>query len=444
MAQQQLKRILGKGFSIAACMGTIIGLGILRTPGEIATTIHDPVIYMALWIGGGVMVLLSLAVAAELLATTPRSGGMYALIAHAYGPYPGFLIGWTDWVANGASGALKSVVLMEYLALINPDFRPFITPGAMFISTCFAALQLGGVRTGGNVYQAAAAGIGVIMLVIVAAIFYGGPATGSGAAIAGPATETVGIAAYGMVAASIAFTYDGWMGASYFGGEIKGGGRMTALGSIRGLLIVIFLYIVLNLALVMNIPLSSLSGHDLALAGALEILFGPVAGMMIVWFAVFILLAHHNVQYMLGTRILYALSVDDLGTDRATTVSEKGTPTGSLLFNWILMIALILIGGFEFLLSMAALLFIVMYVAVMLGVFRLRRQEPDIERPYMAWGFPVSGVICAVFWTAVALFVALTDLRSSAYSLGLVAISIPAFLWLKSRRHLGESVAKED
>ncbi|MFT5769852.1 MAG: APA family basic amino acid/polyamine antiporter, partial [Lysobacterales bacterium] len=248
MAQQQLKRILGKGFSIAACMGTIIGLGILRTPGEIAATVQDPVIYMALWIGGGVMVLLSLAVAAELLATTPRSGGMYALIAHAYGPYPGFLIGWTDWIANGASGALKSVVLMEYLALINPEFRPYITEGAVLISTCFAALQLGGVRLGGGVYQVAAAGVGVIILVIVGAIFYAGPAAGLSDAIVSPTADPVGIAAYGMVVASIVFTYDGWMGASYFGGEIRGGGRVAALGSIRGVLIVIFLYVILNLA----------------------------------------------------------------------------------------------------------------------------------------------------------------------------------------------------
>ena len=68
MASQELKRVLGKGFSIAACAGLIIGLGILRTPGEIAQTVQDPLIYMSLWVGGGVMVLLSLLVAAELIA----------------------------------------------------------------------------------------------------------------------------------------------------------------------------------------------------------------------------------------------------------------------------------------------------------------------------------------------------------------------------------------
>ena len=116
----RLQRLLGKGFSIAAGIGFVIGLGILRTPGEIATTINEPLPYMALWVVCAAFVLLSLLVVAELIAMTPRTGGIYALVAHAYGPYPGFLIGWSDWVANSASMALKAFVLAEYVALLEP------------------------------------------------------------------------------------------------------------------------------------------------------------------------------------------------------------------------------------------------------------------------------------------------------------------------------------
>ena len=98
MAEQQLKRLLGKSFSIAVTVGGIVGLGILRTPGEIAETVSDPGMYMALWIGGGIFVMLSLLVIAELYAMIPKSGGVYALVAHAYGPYPGFVICCGDWI----------------------------------------------------------------------------------------------------------------------------------------------------------------------------------------------------------------------------------------------------------------------------------------------------------------------------------------------------------
>ena len=164
MAAGQLQRLLGKGFAIAACVGLVIGLGILRTPGEIATVFNDPVAYMALWIGCGFFVILSLLVVAELIAMTPRSGGIYALVAHAYGPYPGFLIGWTDWVANCSALALKSVVLLEYLSLLLPAIEPFQTAGAIFVTSCFAFLQLGGTRLGAGVQRVASAGMGLIVM----------------------------------------------------------------------------------------------------------------------------------------------------------------------------------------------------------------------------------------------------------------------------------------
>ena len=75
-----------------------------------------------------------------------------------------------------------------------------------------------------------------------------------------------------------------------------------------------------------------------------------------------------------------------------------------------------------------------MYVGLVIGVFRLRRQEPDAERPFRAWGFPVTGVICAVGWTAVAVFVAVTNPESAVYGVILTAISVPVYLFLRRRR----------
>ena len=160
MAGQSLQRLLGKGFSVAACVGLVIGLGIMRTPGEIALVFNDPVSYMALWIGCGAFVLVSLLVVAELIAMTPRSGGLYAMVAHAYGRYPGFLIGWTDWVANCASVALKAVVLLEYLAMLVPSVAPHQTVIALLVTTSFAILQLGGTQLGGGIQKFASFGIG--------------------------------------------------------------------------------------------------------------------------------------------------------------------------------------------------------------------------------------------------------------------------------------------
>lgn len=441
VANAKLQKLLGKGFSVAACVGLVIGLGILRTPGEIATTISTPVPYISLWIGAGLFVLLSLLVVAELIAMTPRSGGIYSMVAHAYGPYPGFLIGWTDWISTCATIALKSVVLLEYVSLLLPAAKSFQTAGAILITSFFAFLQLGGVRLGAGIQRAAAIGIGLIMIGLAAALFfglflYGGQIEApTGVIPVGPP----GLASFGLVIAAVVFTYDGWYAASYFSEEVIDGGRAVAIASIQGALIVFALYITLNLAIVMSVPLSALVGHDLALAGALEIVYGAQAGAFVMVAAVFILLAHQNLQYMIASRILYSVSADGLGSESATSVNAKGTPAGATIFSWLATCVLILAGKFEFLLNLVAILFMAMYVGLIVGVFRLRKQEPDTERSFRAWGYPATGVICAIGWLAVAIFVAVTNPVSALSGLLLTGVSVPVYYWLRNRRNFSES-----
>ena len=116
-----LTRALPARFVLAVTVGGVIGLGILRGPGEIAAVVTGSVQYLALWLFGGLFVLLSTAVVAELLGMTGRSGGAYALIRRAYGPYPGFVIGWVDWLSFSADLALKAVVIMEFVAILLPQ-----------------------------------------------------------------------------------------------------------------------------------------------------------------------------------------------------------------------------------------------------------------------------------------------------------------------------------
>jgi APA family basic amino acid/polyamine antiporter len=435
LAQQQLQRLLGRGFSAAACVGATIGLGILRTPGEIARAVDSPAVYLALWLGGGLFVLLSTLMVAELIGMTPRSGGPYVLIARAYGPFPGFLLGWTDWLSQCAAGALKAVVLMEYLSLLLPGLAPWVTAGAVLVNSLFALFQLGGVRLTGGFLQFSAAVFGLILLAVAAALVFG-PDAAAPEAAANAVRADASWAQWGIVAAAVVFTYDGWIAASYYGAEVRGGGRAAALGSLRGVVLVIALYLLLNGALAFSVPLEVLVGHELALAGALDWLYGPGVGVWLTLAALFILAAHQNMQYMACARTLYALSVDGLGARRATAVHARGNPTGAVLASWAMMVTLILAGGFEFLLNLSALLFMALYLALMVGVFRMRRVAPAAERPFRAWGFPVTGMVCVAGWLAVAIFVGLMDPASAAWSVVLAALALPVYRWLAQRRGL--------
>lgn len=427
-----LKRVLSGTFGIAAVMGTMIGLGILRTPGEIAATINDPWVFTGLWFLGGIFVLMSVGVAAELVGMTPRSGGIYVLVRRAFGRYPGFVIGWVDWLSFTATIALKAAVVVEYIDLLIafPDaYRPAL---AILVTSTFAALQLRGVLLSARVQEIAAACIAIIVIGFTLALLLGNGAAES--ALEVPLDTS--LAAWGLVAAAIIFTYDGWLYACYFGGEIKGGGGAVARSCIRGVVAVFVLYMGLMSVLAFNVPLSNLVGEDLALAKAVELAISPGVATLVIVAAVLILLAHQNVTYLAGSRVLYALSADHLGIDSASRVGTRGNPVIAVLITWMVSVGLILVGGFEFLLTLNVFFYVVLYVVIIAGVALLRSKRPDAERPYKAWGHPLTTVICVVGWSALTLFQAVTAPETALYAIIMIAVSLPVYLWLKRVRHL--------
>jgi len=214
--------MLSSGFTLAVTVGGIIGLGILRTPGEVAAVVPDPLMFVSLWLLGGLFILLTTAVAAELVSMTPRSGGIYVLVRRAYGPFSGFVIGWVDWLSLVSDIALKAVVVTEFAALLFPVTGPWKTPLAIMVCSVFAALQLRGIALGARIQEIAAAAMAMIVVGFTLALVFAESAVSSGAISAPQAVD--GLGAWSLVIASIIYAYDGWIYASYFSGEVEGGG----------------------------------------------------------------------------------------------------------------------------------------------------------------------------------------------------------------------------
>ncbi len=421
-----LKRILGAGFAVAAGVGTMIGLGIMRTPGEIVAVIPNPLLYTGLWLVVGLFALMSTAVVTELVGMTPRSGGYYVLLRRSLGPYYGFLMGWVDWISFSAVIALKSIVLAEYLALLFPVLLGWKAPLALAITTLFAALQIRGVVLASRVQQVAATGMGLIVIGLAAALLLAGPVAESDAVsrvIAEP-----GLKELGLVIAAVVFTYDGWLIPAYFGGEVRGGGRTLAMACIRGVLLVLVLYVLLNAALALSVPLAQLAGHELALSAALDLAWGEGSGTYVIIAAVLFLLAHQNINYMTGPRTLYALAQDGFSTRHAASVGRHGNPVSAVLITWAAAAVLILVGGFEFLLNLCSLFFVVLYSALLIGVLILRHREPDAERPWRAWGHPWTTLLCLLAWVAIAVIMAAAAPDSALSAALMTAASIPIYL----------------
>ncbi len=408
-------------------VGGVIGLGILRGPGEIAEVVTKPSSYLALWLLAGLFVLLSTAVSAELVGMTPRSGGFYSLIRRAYGPYAGFVIGWADWLTYAADLALKAVVIIEFVAILFPESAAWSTPLAITVTSIFAVIQLRGIALGAFIQESATALIGLVVVALALVLFFvEAPITGATKLM--PVNNR--LSDWSLVIATIIFTYDGWLYASYFSGEIKGGAGAAARSCIKGMVIVIALYMLLNIALVKSAGLAALAGSELALAHALELATSPAAGSIVVIAAILILLTHQNLEYMSGPRILHALAVDGLATQRAKKVGKGGNPVFAIIVTWSVAVGLIFVGGFEFLLLLSVFFFVPLYLALIAGVLILRKREPDAERPYRAWGHPYSTIVCLIGWTIVTVFQAYVERETALYAVAMVAVSWPVYQYL--------------
>jgi len=417
--------MLSSAFTLAVTIGGIIGLGILRTPGEVAAVVPDPLMFVSLWVLGGLFILLSTVAAAELVGMTPRSGGTYALVRRAYGPFPGFVIGWVDWLTFVADIAFKAVVLAEFAALLIPATGQWQTPLAILVSSVFAALQLRSIALGATIQQIAAAAMALILVGFTLALVLADTAETSNATSVPHVAN--GLGAWSLVVASIIYTYDGWIYATYFSGEIKGGSGAVARACIKGVVIVILLYVFLAAALAWKVPLTSLAGNELALAAALEMVVSPLASSVVLVTAIVMLLAHQNLLYMSTPRILQALAVDGLAVSRAADTSEGGNPIFAVLLSWAVSVGLIMIGGFAFLLHLSVFFYVFLYVLLIAGVIILRSRQPDADRPYRAWGHPWSTYTSLLGWLVLALFQAVAEIETAAYAAIMVAISWPLY-----------------
>jgi APA family basic amino acid/polyamine antiporter len=416
---------------LAVSVGGVIGVGILRTPGEIAGVVSDPWVFVLLWLFGGLFVLLTAIVVAELVGMTPRSGGTYSLVRRAYGPFSGFVMGWIDWLSCVGDIAIKAIVVCEFASLIAPSIRPWQTPLAVTISTVFAALQLWDVRLGAKIQEIAAASMALMIIGFTLALFFAEPVMSSGTLInEAPVSE---LAVWSLVVASVVYTYDGWSYASYFSGEVEGAGANVARACIKGVLVVIPLYLFLLAALAWKVPLVSLAGQDLALAAALEMAFSPLISTIVLVAAVGILLAHQNLLYMSGPRVLQALAEDGLAFEQASEISKGGNPVFAVMVSWAISLVLIISGDFESLLYLSVFFYMFVYVGLIGGVLILRVREPESDRPYRVWWHPWSTYICLAGWFAIGLLEVVAEPHTAIYAAIMIAVAWPVYQIAKGR-----------
>jgi APA family basic amino acid/polyamine antiporter len=423
----KLLQVLGVSFGVAVIVGNTILVGILRTPGDVAERLPSPMLFLGVWIIGGLYALLGAISMAEPGAMVAESGGQYVFVRRGLGEYPGFVVGWNDWISTCASVSLGAMVFTEYLEPLLPAMAGRRVAAGVALVLLFGLLLWRGIRVGDLSQQ---------ILSALKALAFGGliavclllpvPAREAVTPAVLP-TDMALVTAIVVSLQAVIFTYDGWHGPVYFGEEVRNPGRVIPRAMVLGVLVVILIYVLVNLALVRVLGIGRMAGDPFVAATAGQALFGERGDLVIRSLVLVSILGGINACLLMAPRVVLAMSRDRLLPAGFETVNAGGTPTVGHWASVGVAAGFIVSGTFNTVLALAAFFFVASYTLSFLSVFALRRKEPDTPRPFRVPGFPFTTGLVLVASVAFLVGSVVTDWGNSWKSLLLLALSYPAY-----------------
>ena len=429
---RQLPRVLNALMGTAIVVGGAIGVGILRTPGIIAGGLGQPIYILLAWIAGGLLALLGANCLAEMATALPQAGGPYVYAKRAFGPTGGIAIGWADWLISVTAIATMSVTIAEYVG--GEALNPIATHAlAIGIIGAFALLNWFGLEAGARTQQLLSAlkVVGLIALAVLAIVLGGnGSLYANTRHVAGPPGLLILVSAIVIIHE----TYAGWNSSVYFAEEDKDAAANVPRALFWGIAAIIGCYLLFNLGLLAMLPLDVLASSKLPAADAADRIFGSSGHGLVRLFAIVSLCGILNVTVMFTPRIVFAMSRDGLLPSRLSALNRASVPGLAIIV--CVVPAMVLAAGltFETLFSITAFLGLAANLILFAAYFKLRRSEPNLNRPFRAWGYPwLPLLVTAISAGLLATFV-IADPLSSAIALVLILLGWPLFGWTLRRR----------
>ncbi len=408
----------------------MVGTGVFTTLGLQAELIADPRWLLASWLIGGVIALCGALSYGELGACLPRSGGEYHFLSRIYHPVLGIAAGLISvTVGFAAPVALAAMALGRYAATIysvSPDWIAVITIVAISLFHGFD------VRVGQR-FQV----ITTILKLVLIGIFI---AFGLLASPVVPAAPTVPEVASAWTVSGVAlalifvfYAYSGWNAAAYVAGEIEHPERVLPRALLHGTLLVMVLYLLLNFVFLRTIAPDELrSTVEIGALSAAHI-FGSTGGKVMSGMLCLLLVSTISAMVLAGPRVLQTAGEDIPLLRPLARRTAHGAPAAAILLQQLIALVFVATGSFEDVLALAGFTLTLFASLTVLGVIVLRVREPQLSRPWGAWGYPWTQVVFLLA-SLVVLVVALAERPlAAAVAAGITALAL-VIAFLQGRR----------
>ncbi len=455
------KPTLGLFDSTMIVAGSMIGSGIFIVSADITRNVGSAGWLIAVWVITGFMTLTAALSYGELSAMFPKAGGQYVYLKEAFNPLAGFLYGWSFFaVIQTATIAAVGVAFSKFAGYFIPalelkDANILLQIGELKIYTAqlvsialivfLTYINTKGVK-GGKMIQTTFTVVKLLSLFGLIAFGFLMAAKGSiwhanwsdawqmttrnadGAIIGG----VTGAAILGAIAAAMVgsiFSSDAWNNVTFIAGEIKNPKRNIGLALFLGTLIVTIIYVSANLMYVSVLPLNEIASapQDRVAVAASKAIFGDIGTYVIAAMIMVSTFGCNNGLILAGARVYNAMATDKLFFKKAASLNKYAVPEYALWAQCIMASILCLSGKYGDLLDMIAFVVVLFYAITIIGIFRLRKTRPDMERPYKAFGYPVLPAIYILLAAVFCVFLIMMKPSYAGIGLGIVLLGIPVY-----------------
>jgi APA family basic amino acid/polyamine antiporter len=454
---ETLGRRLGVFSATTLIVGSMIGSGIFIAPSIMAGLIGTPGIYLGLWLVGGALTLLGALAYGELCAMMPRAGGQYVFLREAFGPLTGFLYGWTVFlIIQSGFNAAVAIAFSKFLGGVGlhlgesdllVSVGSFTLSRAQVVAVGIIAfltwVNCRGVEAGAFVQNLfTVLKVGAIVVLVLIGFFSGRGSWENfhplvGAELGANAAGLTLLAAVGVAMSKALFAYDAWNTVTFAAEEIKEPQRNLPRALVAGSVVTTLIYTGACAVYLYVLPLpqmASVAENRVAadVAGVLLGGFGVTAVSVAILVSTF---GCVNGLILGGGRVLFAMARDGLFFPSAGEVHpRRGTPQNALVLQGVWSAVLALSGSYSALLTYVTFASLAFNALTVAGLFVLRRKQPDAERPYRTWGYPVTPALYLIGAVFFIVYIFVGDQRDALIGIGLVLLGLPAYAWFKARR----------
>jgi APA family basic amino acid/polyamine antiporter len=402
----------------------VIGMGIFRTPVDVANRTGSPILFFSAWLVGGIIAFCGSLTYAEIGSRYPVTGGYYKIFSYGYHPSLAFAVNCIILVSNAGSTAIVGLIGAEYIghffygAQPAPEiFKQLVTTGAVVF---FFVINLYGLRMSSRVQNILTVFKILLVLLLLISIFGHYPLPDH--SIVKMATDSGGhtgwLKAFGFGLVAVSFTYGGYQQTINFGGEVGNAGRTIPRGISYGVILIIILYLSINFVYVKVIGFEQLKLSNSIAAILMNHLFGP-AGDGILRVLMFLsVLAYVNVSVMSNPRVMFAMSEEGIlpAAFSKKTAGRDVIVWSLTAFSAVIILTLVFSSAVDRILNYTIFLDSIGFATSASTIFILRRrkvrEDQDIYR--IKW-FPAVPLILILAYIGVASSVVANDPHSALY-----------------------------